>query len=353
MFEPGSNNEVVEMAADLRRVLVTGAAGMVGEETVKALLQWPDRYRVIAFDLPTGAVRRILKRFRNKIDVMLGDLTSPRDVQGAVSRVDDVIHLAAIIPPAADRNPEEATAVNVHGTRVLLEALADRARPVRFLFTSSIAVYGDRLTRPWINVQDPPNPGEEDHYARTKLEAERLIRESGTHYTIFRLTGVLSHRLSMNPLMFEMPLDTSFESITARDAGYALAKALENVELEGGTYNLGGGPRCRAKYRQYLDSHLSIMGLGSSFFPDAAFAESGFHCGYYSDSDSLDELLEFQRDGLDDWWDEVRDRVNPMVTILARGARPLIRWLLLRQSRPLMINKTEQSAREKPLARPL
>ena len=101
------------MASFLQHILVTGAAGAVGEETIKELVRRSDRYRVTAFDLPTKAARRRLRQFSGKARIVLGDLTNPSDVAEAVSDVDGVVHLGALIPPIADREPERATMVNV------------------------------------------------------------------------------------------------------------------------------------------------------------------------------------------------------------------------------------------------
>ena len=326
------------------RVLVTGAAGAVGEEALAELLRRPERYEAVALDLPQWDVRRRLLPHRRDARIILGDLRDPEVVDRAVAGVDAVLHTAAVIPPRADRDPALATAVNVQGTRCLLEALERLGRPVRLIYTSSISVYGDRLATPWINVDDALRPSPHDHYAETKIQAEALIRASSLPWTILRLTGVLSHRIGIDPLMFHMPLETAFESVTARDTGYALVQALEVDGLTGRTFNLGGGARFRAPYREYLDRHLTIMGLGAGFLPDTAFAEGNFHCGYFRDSHELEALLGFQRDGIDDWFRSVRARVNPVVPLLARATRPLVRRVLLRQSEPLAARRAADRA---------
>jgi nucleoside-diphosphate-sugar epimerase len=326
------------------RVLVTGAAGAVGEEALNALLRRPDRYEVVALDLREWAVWRRLLPHRLAAQVIFGDLRDPEAVSRAVAGVDAVLHTAAVIPPRADREPALADAVNVQGTRCLLAALARLKRPVRLIYTSSVSVYGDRVSTPWIEVDDAIQPSPHDHYAETKVQAEALVRASALPWTILRLTGVLSHRMGMDPLMFHMPLETSFESVTARDTGYALVRALEVDGLVGRTFNLGGGERCRASYREYLDRHLSILGLGPRFFPDDAFAEGNFHCGYYKDTNELQQLLGFQRDSNEDWFRAVRARVNPVVPLLAQATRPLVRKLLLRHSEPLAARRTGDPA---------
>ena len=323
-----------------RRILVTGAAGVVGEQTLKELVRRDDDQEVVAFDLPEGKVRRRLRQFAGKVSIMLGDLRNPEDVAQAVKGVDQVIHLAAVIPPRADHEQDRAHAVNVGGTDNLLRAMEAADRPARLLHMSSIATYGDRLAQPWIEVGDPLKPSPHDHYAETKIAGEELVRGSSVPWTIFRLTGVMSHRVEMDPIMFHMPLDTPFEFITARDTGYAMVQALDAEGIDERTFNLSGGANCRSPFREYLDRHMEIMGLGSGFLPDEAFAEGNFHCGYYRDSDELQQILQFQRDGTDEWFQQVKDHTNPLLPVLARATRPVARWFLLRQSEPLAARRS-------------
>lgn len=318
-----------------KRVLVTGAAGVVGEETIAELVRRGDKYEPVAFDLPLGHVKRRLRRFGSAIDTRLGDLRHPQDVDHALEGVDAVIHLAALIPPRADDEPGEAESVNATGTKILIDAMQRMPRLPRLLHMSSISLYGDRLEKPWISVDDPIAPSPHDHYALTKIEGEKAVRSSKLEWTIFRLTGVMSHRLKMSPLMFHMPLETKFEIITSRDTGYAMVQALEVDGMDGKIFNLAGGPRCRTTYRELLDRHFSIMGLGTGLIPDDAFAEGNFHCGYYSDSEALNDLLGHHRDGLDEWFEAVRQHANPLVPVLAGAFKPVARWYLMSRSEPL------------------
>lgn len=322
-----------------KRVLLTGPAGYVGEEVLAELLRRRDRYEIRTFDLPNRDVRRRLRPYRNEVDVVFGDLRNRDDVARAVKGVDAVIHLAAVIPPRADREHEEARSTNVDGTRNLLDALEQQGRSIPFVHASSISLYGDRLTEPWIEVGDAVKPSPHDYYAETKHEGEELVRSATVAWSIFRLTGVMSTRVGLDPIMFHMPLATSFEIVTSRDCGHAFVEALEVDGLTGRVFNLAGGPRCRTTYSDYLDRHLSIMGLGAKFLPPEAFAEGNFHCGFYRDSDVLQELLGFQRDGLDEWFQQVRHNTSPAIQVFARAVRPLVRRYLLSKSEPLAARK--------------
>jgi nucleoside-diphosphate-sugar epimerase len=111
------------------RVVVTGADGFVGRALVRALNA--DGHDVVATD------RTIEKG-------VVGDLTDPAVLHQLFARpTQAVVHLATIPGGAAEKAIQESWAVNVEATRALIET-AQPAGP-RFLFASSIAVFGDPL----------------------------------------------------------------------------------------------------------------------------------------------------------------------------------------------------------------
>src|ERR1700758_3384054 len=125
-------------------VLVTGAFGLVGSETVKRLAA--DGRKVIATDLDTPANRTKAQALPSGVQARWADLTNPADVDRLVSDVAPaaIIHLAAVIPPPIYRNPKPARRVNVDATEALVRAAEAQNSPPRFVQASSNAVYGSR-----------------------------------------------------------------------------------------------------------------------------------------------------------------------------------------------------------------
>ncbi|MDM7856211.1 NAD-dependent epimerase/dehydratase family protein [Cellulomonas alba] len=145
----------------MTRVLVTGASGMLGGATARALLAAGHDVRTFQ-RRPSGVAG---------VDDVRGDLTDPAAVGAAVDGCDAVVHLAAKVTITG---PEaEFHRVNVGGTRLLLDA-ARAAGVGRFVQVSSpsVAHVGRSL------VGAPAGPAEperaRDPYARTKAEAELL-----------------------------------------------------------------------------------------------------------------------------------------------------------------------------------
>ncbi len=330
-------------------ILLTGATGSVGIEALRELIRRQDRYHIRILSLDTQQERKILQPFANQIEIVWGDLRHPDDVNRAVTGTDAVLHVAAIIPPLADQQPELAYEVNVGGIRNILTAIQSQPQPPRLIYTSSISVYGDRVSDPFIRVGDPLSTSVGDEYARTKIQAEEIVQASGVEWSIFRLCGILTPRLKIQPLMFHMPLETALEWCHTTDAGLALANAIEKDAIIGHIFNLGGGETCRISARDFLGTMLPMFGLKPTLLPDYAFATQNFHSGYYADSHKLNDLLHFQRQSLDEYFDAVRKRISPLQkTLVKMIPHKIVRNYFVNMSEPLQairVNNQELIAR--------
>lgn len=300
------------------KVLLTGAFGNVGLSTLKELIK--RSYNVRVFDIKNKQNRRSAKKFKDQVEIIWGDLRNPKDVERAVYGCEVIIHVAAIIPPLADRKPRFAEAVNVGGTSNIIEAMKKQPQKPKLIFTSSVAIYGDRTKNPLIQPTDRLKPNDDDEYAKQKVKCEELIKNSGLEWVICRLTYIVSiNKLQMDPLMFEMPLNTCIEICDTKDVGLALANAVENEDICGETLHIAGGERCRISYGEYLNKMLDIFGIGSDPLPSEAFSTKGFHCGFMTTYKSQ-AFLQYQRHTLDDYFNEVKKKVvfSRLFTVMFR-----------------------------------
>lgn len=155
-------------------VLVTGGTGELGTLVVDRLVGGFDEIRVLSRRVTSagagaaGAVR------------VIGDLSIGAGLVEAMDKVDVVVHCAS--------DGRKAKAVDVEGTRRLVEAAAATGRP----HVVNVSIVGvDRIPL---------------GYYQAKLAAERLIAESGLPFTIQRATQFPSLIRSMLAAQSRLPV---------------------------------------------------------------------------------------------------------------------------------------------------
>ena len=136
------------------RILVTGAAGYIGSALVRAL----PPHAVDATDQSAPAP-------------IIGNLAYPKFARSLVTpEVGTVFHLASLVSGGAEQNFELGTKVNLDATRDLLEACRLAGHCPKFVFASSIAVYGGVD-----EIDDATPPAPRISYGAQKLVCEILI----------------------------------------------------------------------------------------------------------------------------------------------------------------------------------
>jgi nucleoside-diphosphate-sugar epimerase len=301
------------------RIFLTGAFGNIGSEVWPLLVERGHFVRALSLEK---------RRAPNGIEVVQGDVRDRALLDRAVADVDVVVHLAYVIPPPALENPVHAESVNVGGTRALIDACRAAPRPPKLLFASTLDVYGyTQHLPPPRRVTDPV--AATDVYSTHKIACEEQVRASGLTHAILRFADVPPIAIrSPHPMMFRLPLATRFEMIHPRDAGLAVANAVDTDAIWGRTLNIGGGARCQLTYGEYLNAFLDAMGIGA--FPERAFSTEPY-CTDWLDSDESQRLLAYQRHSFEDVVRETAALLGWRAP-LARLFRPLVRRRILRMS---------------------
>jgi len=136
------------------RILVTGAAGYIGSALVKAL-----------------AGRDVLATDQSSPAPVIGNIAYPQFARSLITPgIGSVFHLASLVSGGAEQNFELGTKVNLDATRDLLEACRLAGHCPKFVFASSIAVYGGAA-----EVTDETPVAPRLSYGAQKLVCEILI----------------------------------------------------------------------------------------------------------------------------------------------------------------------------------
>ncbi len=162
----------------MAKVLVTGGAGFIGSNLVRALLERGDGVRVLD-NFSTGN-RANLDGL--DVEVVEGELRSYERVHNAVRGTEVVFHLGALgSVPRSVQDPLTSSAVNVEGTlNVLLAARDEGVR--RVVYASSSSVYGTQTELP---VREDLAPNPISPYGVAKLAAERYCISFSRVYASF------------------------------------------------------------------------------------------------------------------------------------------------------------------------
>jgi nucleoside-diphosphate-sugar epimerase len=169
-------------ARDAAAILVTGACGHVGRELCRVLRD-ADR-KVLPLDLNHDKTP----------DILACDLRSQIDLSQLFQayRIREVVHLAGILPSAFQADPLTGADVNLGGSCELMRQSA-AAHVKRFIFASSMSVYGGSPTPRPVTEDHPPAPDEP--YGASKLAVEligqTLAREKTFEFVSLRIARVV------------------------------------------------------------------------------------------------------------------------------------------------------------------
>lgn len=312
------------------RVLVTGAAGNLGFETISNLLR--AGHQVRAFDLPGKHTTRLVRAHGSRVDLFWGDLTRAADVSEALDGVEIIIHNAAVIPPASEQPGDPARRINVDATRLLIDEARQQSTPPRMLLASSIAVFGPRQDKaPPARADDTPLAT--DHYSTHKLECERMLQDSGLPWLIMRIGAAPPVKAqggdpALLRFMFEHSLDSRVEFVHPKDVGIAQARAVDVHEAWNRILLIGGGARCQLRNRDLMHRTFEALGIGA--LPDAAFGSRPLY-GDWLDTEESQRLLDYQHHSFEDFLDDLKSTMG-VARFGARLIGPFARRALARFS---------------------
>lgn len=157
-----------------KKVLVTGADGFIGSHLVEELLDRGCRVKAFVYYNSfnsRGWLESMPENTLKDIEVFSGDIRDPNGVRKAVSGVDMVFHLAALIGiPFSYHSPDSYVDTNIKGSLNILQASLGLGVE-KVLVTSTSEVYG---TARHIPIEETHPMQGQSPYSATKIGADRI-----------------------------------------------------------------------------------------------------------------------------------------------------------------------------------
>ena len=211
-------------------ILVTGAAGYLGNQTVKRLVAAGRPTRALVRNQAKAALR--LKEVADQIEIVEGDVTRPASLTPAMKGVDTVIHYVAI---AMEKGGQTYEAVNYQGTVNLLKA-TQSARVERFIYMSQNGASSDLTYR----------------FLASKGKAQEAVAASDLKWTVLRPSAIFGPQdeffntfarlLKVTPLVFPLIGGgvAEFQPVSVDDVVETVIRCLDDESTVGAELALGG-----------------------------------------------------------------------------------------------------------------
>ncbi|MBQ3370154.1 MAG: SDR family NAD(P)-dependent oxidoreductase [Mogibacterium sp.] len=231
-----------------KKVLVTGAYGLLGSHTVRELIE--NGYHVRAFGRDPEKLSELASEYDSgQIEVYCGDFCNASDIDKACAGMDYVVHCGALLKGWGRRSDFIKT--NVGGTKNVLDA-CEKNKIKRLAYTSSPSAHALRNNTN-ITEADQNWKNRLNYYIESKLLAEKLVREqSKVPWAMIRPRGITGiGDKNMLPVLIKVnkqigiPLfqkgKVMVDLVCAENAALALRLCLEKDAAVGQAYNITNG----------------------------------------------------------------------------------------------------------------
>ena len=246
-----------------KKILITGAFGFIGSHLAELFVR--KGFEVIAFDRYNsnnnwGWLEH--SKFKNEIEVVLGDIRDYDSVSKAIEKCKVVLHLAALIGiPYSYVSPTAYYKTNVEGTLNVLEA-SKNLNVEQTIITSTSETYGSAQ---YIPIDEKHPMVAQSPYAASKIAADQLsisyykafnlpvkiIRPFNTYGSRQSLRAIIPTIISQSILEKKQVnvgnISPSRDFLHVNDTCNAFLQIYKNKDLYGKIVNVGSGKEISIK----------------------------------------------------------------------------------------------------------
>jgi nucleoside-diphosphate-sugar epimerase len=272
-------------------ILVTGGAGRLGANTAYGLREQGHQVRVMDIE----AADFFPFEDEEGFEIIKGDIRDAELIKKSVDGCSTVFHLAAILPPVSENDRSLTMAVNLDGTSVVIDACKE-AGSIPLIFSSSVSTYGDTSSEePPVSVDHPQKAL--NIYPESKIEAERLVKESGIPHVILRIAGIAVPAFLDPPEPWPFMPEQRVEFVALNDLVTAMVNLVDNADAHGKAFNLAGGKSWQVLGKEYARRYCVTLEIG---FDSQTYYEKPGWLDWYDTAESQ-EILRYQNTSFDDF----------------------------------------------------
>jgi dTDP-glucose 4,6-dehydratase len=239
-----------------KKVLITGAGGFIGSHLTESLVTLGAQTRAFVHYNSQGSYGWLENsHLIHDIDVVKGDVRDTDSIESAISDIDIVFHLAALIAiPYSLQSPRSYLDTNVNGTLNILQS-ARKSEVELLVHTSTSEVYGSALYTP-IDESHPLQG--QSPYSASKIAADKMVEAFNLSYGLpvttirpFNTFGPRQLSRAVIPTIISQALtkkEIRLGNVTpTRDFNYVLdtvqgfIKISESANALGKVFNIGSG----------------------------------------------------------------------------------------------------------------
>ena len=216
--------------------------------------------------------------------------------------------------------------MNVEGTRSLISCAEVENPSMRFVFPSSVTVFGlPSLGENPRTALDSVVPT--DNYTYHKLICETMLKESQLEWCVLRVgVSVDSRTLSTDWATFKQLLqvraDNPLEYVHPKDVAFAMCQALIAGEASKKVLLIGGGRDCQVTQKHFLGVAMNACGL--TLDPEV-FGQELFYT-HWMNTEESQRILQYQTHYFSDYTNEMQVALKK-VRVLLTPFRPIVNML--------------------------
>ena len=299
--------------------LVTGGAGFIGSYIAKKLLNLGHKITIID-NLSTGYKSNL----HSEAKFIEGDVSKPETIKKLNDfKFDAILHLAGQSScEVSFENPVVDLNSNVTSTLLLLD-YAYKTNCTKFIYASSVSVYGEQLGKEQFSETDDPIP--KSFYAVGKLASEHYLKvykqQYGIDYTILRYFNVYGIGQNFNNLKqgmvsiyLEQFLNNEFKEVLVKgskdrfrdlcyieDVSNITTMSLTDPRFDNEIFNIGTG------IKTTVSEIISSIQKNLSINKPVVFKDNtpGDQYGYYANVEKIKSLTNYKfvdfKTGLKEW----------------------------------------------------